>query len=143
MRLPMTPDEEHIDEEKAIPVIQRAYELDITYFDTAPYYCKSESEIVLGKAIKPWRDKITLSTKCPIDDRRRRALRFVFSHPGVSCAISGMGTIQMVEENVATASREEPLSDKERAQIMAALDETRQLVAQRTRGRVLHPMRRM
>jgi len=264
MRLPMTPDEEHIDEEKAIPVIQRAYELGITYFDTAPYYCKSESETVLGKAIKPWRDEIILSTKCPIEDaegahyrekletslrkldvehidfyhmwginwksyeeniiapggpldeaRKAKeeglirhisfsfhdtpealerlintghfesmtvqynlldraneqgihlarekglgvvimgpvgggrlagfspeiaklvpggvksnpeiALRFVFSHPGVSCAISGMGSVQMVEENVATASREEPLSDQERAQIMAALDETKRL----------------
>ena len=68
MRLPMTPDGEHVDEEKAIPVIQRAYELGVTYFDTAPYYCENESEIVLGRAIKPWRDKILLSTKCDIDD---------------------------------------------------------------------------
>ena len=264
MRLPMTPDGEHVDEEKAIPVIQRAYELGVTYFDTAPYYCKHESEIVLGKAIKPWRDKIQLSTKNPIDDAdgagyRERletslrklgvehidfyhmwginwetyekyiiapggpldearkakeeglvrhisfsfhdtpealvrlidtghfesmtvqynlldraneqaihyarekglgvvimgpvgggrlsgfssdiakmvsggvksnpeiALRFVLSHPGVSCAISGMGTIQMVEENVATASRIGPLSPEERVQIMAALDQTKQL----------------
>ena len=264
MRLPMTPDGEHIDEEEAIPIIQRAYDLGITYFDTAPYYCKSESEIVLGKAIKPWRDEIILSTKCPIknadgaqyrenletslrkldveyidfyhmwginwksyeeniiapggplDEARKAkeeglirhisfsfhdtpealerlidtgnfesmtvqynlldraneqgihlarekglgvvimgpvgggrlagfspeiakmvpggiksnpeiALRFVFSHPDASCAISGMGSIQMVEENVATASREEPLSDQERAQIMAALDETKRL----------------
>jgi len=264
MRLPMAPGGEHVDEEKAIPVLQRAYELGVTYFDTALYYCNNESEIVLGKAIKPWRDKILLSTKCPIDDadgkhyrehletslrkldvetidfyhmwginwkayedfivapggpldeaRRAKeeglirhisfsfhdtpealcrlidsghfasmtvqynlldraneqaihyahekglgvvimgpvgggrlvgfspdiarmvpggiksnpeiALRFVLSHPGVSCAISGMSTIHMVEENVATASREEPLSDEERAQIMAALDETKRL----------------
>lgn len=68
MRLPMTPDGEHVDEEKAIPVIQRAYELGVTYFDTAPCYCKHESEIVFGKAVKPWRDEILLSTKAPIDD---------------------------------------------------------------------------
>jgi hypothetical protein len=55
------------------------------------------------------------------------ALRFVLSHPGVSCAISGMGSAQMVEENVATASREDPLSAEERAQIMAALDQTKRL----------------
>ena len=51
MRLPMTPDGGHVDEERAIPVIQRAYELGVNYFDTAPYYCSHESEIVLGKAI--------------------------------------------------------------------------------------------
>jgi len=264
MRLPMTPDGKHVDEEQAIPVIQRAYELGVTYFDTALYYCSNESEIVLGKAIKPWRDKILLSTKCPIEDADGKhyrehletslrkldvatidfyhmwgidwktyeqsivapggpldeahkakeeglirhisfsfhdtpealvrlidsghfesmtvqynlldraneqaihharekglgvvimgpvgggrlagfsadiarlvpggvkgtpeiALRFVLSHPGVSCALSGMGTIEMVEQNVATASREEPLSEAERAQILAALDETRRL----------------
>lgn len=264
MRLPMTPDGKHVDEEQAIPVIQRAYDLGVTYFDTAPYYCEKESEIVLGKAIKPWRDKILLSTKCPIDDADGKhyrehlenslrkldvahidfyhmwginwktyeqsivapggpldeaykakeeglirhisfsfhdtpealvrlidsghfesmtvqynlldraneqaihharekglgvvimgpvgggrlagfsadiakmvpggikgtpeiALRFVLSHPGVSCAISGMGTLEMVEQNVATASREEPLSEAERAQILAALDETKRL----------------
>lgn len=264
MRLPMTTDGEHVDEEKSLPVIQRAYELGVTYFDTAPYYCRHESEIVLGKAIKPWRDKISLSTKCPIDsadgkayrehledslrkldvqhidfyhmwginwktyeeniiapggplDKARKAkeeglighisfsfhdtpealerlidtghfetmtvqynlldranegaihyaqqkglgvvimgpvgggrlagfspeiarmvsggvksnpevaLRFVLSHPGVTCALSGMSTIQMVEENVATVSREEPLSEGERDQILAALDETKEL----------------
>ena len=47
MRLPMTPGGEHVDEEKAIPVIQRAYELGVNYFDTALYYCENESEIVL------------------------------------------------------------------------------------------------
>ena len=264
MRLPMTPDGEHVDEEKAIPIIQRAYELGVNYFDTALYYCNHESEIVLGKAIKPWRDEILLSTKAPIDDadgahyrkhletslrrldvqhidfyhmwginwkkyeefivapggpldeaRKAKeeglirhisfsfhdtpdalvrlidtghfesmtvqynlldrtneqaihharekglgvvimgpvgggrlagfspeiarmvpggvksnpeiALRFVLGHPGVSCALSGMSTIQMVEENAATVSREEPLSEEERAQILAALDETKRL----------------
>ncbi len=264
MRLPMTPDGQHVDEEQAIPVIQRAYELGVNYFDTAPYYCQKESEIVLGKAIKGWRDKIHLSTKNPIEDasgehwrerletslrkldvdaidfyhlwgiswqtyverinvpngplaeawRAREeglirhlsfsfhdtpealfklidtghfesmtvqynlldraneagiahaqerglgvtimgpvgggrlagfspeinrlipggakstselALRFVLAHPGVCVAISGMNTIQMVEENAATASRTEPLSPPERTAMGAALDEIKQL----------------
>ena len=63
MRLPMTADGQHVDEEKAIPVLRRAYELGVNYFDTAPYYCQKESEIAVGKAIKPWRRKIYLSTK--------------------------------------------------------------------------------
>ena len=45
------------------------------------------------------------------------ALRFVLSNPGVSVALSGMSSVQMVEENVATASRLEPLSDDERARM--------------------------
>jgi predicted aldo/keto reductase-like oxidoreductase len=260
MRLPMTPDGEHVDEDQAIPVIQRALELGVNYIDTAPYYCKAESEVVLGKAIKGWRDRIHVSTKCPVDDedmtgrlrywlekslrkldvevidfyhmwginweeyagkidvpggplddaRKAKeeglirhisfsfhdtpenlirlidtgnfesmtvqynlldraneqaisyaaekglgvvimgpvgggrlgesspeilkllpsgtastpelALRFVLSHPGVRVALSGMSTISMVEENAATASREEPLSTQEREAIAAAMD---------------------
>ena len=38
-----------------------------------------------------------------------------------------MSTLQMVEENVATVSREEALSEGERQQIAAALDEIKQL----------------
>jgi predicted aldo/keto reductase-like oxidoreductase len=55
------------------------------------------------------------------------ALRFVLSNPNVSLALSGMHSVQMVEENCATASREEPLSDQEREQVVAALDENRRL----------------
>ena len=41
------------------------------------------------------------------------ALRFVLSNPYVDCAISGMENIRMVEENIATASNESPLSEEE------------------------------
>ena len=264
MRLPMTADGEHVDEEQAIAALRRAYELGVNYFDTAPYYCKRESEIVVGKAIKPFRDKICLSTKNDVEDasgphwrerlelslrkldtgyvdfyhmwgiswkqyqeridvkrgplaaarRAQReglirhlsfsfhdspdalirlidsghfesmtvqynlldranepgiaharerglgvvimgpvgggrlaafspeinrlvpggarstpelALRFVLSNPGVCVALSGMSSVQMVEENVATASRIDPLSDDERVRMGQALDEIRKL----------------
>lgn len=42
------------------------------------------------------------------------ALRFVLSNPFVTSALSGMNSIEMVEENVEVASREEPLSETER-----------------------------
>ncbi len=51
------------------------------------------------------------------------ALRFVLSHPGVGTALSGMGSIQMVEENAATASRPESLNAEERRHIEAMHDE--------------------
>ena len=56
------------------------------------------------------------------------ALRFVLSNPGVSCAMSGMNSMQMVEENVATASREEPLSTGEVKGIRKAVAENEELV---------------
>jgi len=55
------------------------------------------------------------------------ALRFVLSNPNVTCAISGMNSLEMVEENCATASREEPLSAREREAVVAALEENKRL----------------
>lgn len=55
------------------------------------------------------------------------ALRFVLANPNVTTAISGMGTIEQVEENAATASREEPLSAKEKQSIEASLIENKRL----------------
>lgn len=51
------------------------------------------------------------------------ALRFVFANPNVSTAISGMGNTAMVDENVATASREDAMALDELARVRAALDE--------------------
>ncbi|MFQ6099153.1 MAG: aldo/keto reductase [Armatimonadota bacterium] len=51
------------------------------------------------------------------------ALRFVLSNPNVTCAISGMNTIEMVDENCATASREEPLTELERQYLLDMLEE--------------------
>jgi len=51
------------------------------------------------------------------------ALRYVLANPHVTLALSGMNTVEMVEENVATASRAEPLSAAERQQVLNALEE--------------------
>ncbi|MDR2535546.1 MAG: aldo/keto reductase [Treponema sp.] len=56
------------DEEKSIAMIQRAFKLGVNYFDTAPGYCDTLSEIILGKGLKGFRDKIYLSTKNPIEN---------------------------------------------------------------------------
>jgi len=70
MRFPMLEigDKKIVDDEKAIPVIHRAFELGVNYIDTAPYYCESLSEVTVGKALKGWRNKVYLSTKNSIDD---------------------------------------------------------------------------
>lgn len=56
------------DVEDSIRIIHRAFELGVNYIDTAPYYCDTQSEIIVGKALKGWRDKVYLSTKKPIED---------------------------------------------------------------------------
>jgi hypothetical protein len=45
------------------------------------------------------------------------ALRFVLSNPNVTVALSGMGTMQMVEENVATAADPVSLSESDKEAI--------------------------
>jgi predicted aldo/keto reductase-like oxidoreductase len=70
MSLPMaeTNGVKHVDYDKAVPMMQRAFELGVNYIDTAPGYCERDSEVAVGKALKGWRDKVYLSTKNPIED---------------------------------------------------------------------------
>lgn len=56
----------YVDEEKSTPMLRRAYELGVNYFDTAVGYCHEGSQYAVGKAIKPFRDKVLLSTKLPL-----------------------------------------------------------------------------
>ena len=67
MRLPEVEEKGawRIDEEKALAAIPRAFELGVNYIDTAYGYCHGNSEPVVGKALKGWRDQIYLSTKLP------------------------------------------------------------------------------
>jgi uncharacterized protein len=76
MRLPMRTvnGESVVDDDLAIPMIHRAFELGVNYIDTAYFYCKGLSEITVGKALKGWRDKIILSTKYPFDIAFRERL---------------------------------------------------------------------
>lgn len=51
----------------AVSIIQRAYELGVTMFDTAECYgggCRNES--LVGEALKPFRDKVKIATKCGV-----------------------------------------------------------------------------
>ena len=70
MRLPEFQSEDgkwHVDQEKTNEMLMRAYELGVNYFDTAFYYCHENSEIAIGKALAPIRDKVYISTKCPLE----------------------------------------------------------------------------
>ena len=72
MRLPMKSGTE-VDRDKAIPLLRRAVELGVTYFDTAVGYCGGDSERVLGEAMEGLHDRVVLSTKNPHYDKRDKA----------------------------------------------------------------------
>jgi predicted aldo/keto reductase-like oxidoreductase len=266
MRLPML-DKNHVDRERAVPLLLRAYELGINYFDTGKFYCGGDSEGTVGEALRCMdRSRVQVSTKYAketptADDLRRKfetslrllgtdyvdfyhlwgiswqsfreelsipggpmegllklkaeglvrhvsfsfhsqpsdipklvdtglfetmlcqynlldrsnvegivyattkglgvavmgpigggrlggpsrtvaqlmkseahvsspelALRFVFANPLVSIALSGMSSIEQLEENVATANREDPLSDDELDDIALAVHENQRLM---------------
>ena len=55
------------------------------------------------------------------------ALRFVLSNPNVTVALSGMGTLGMVEENAAVASDEVSLSAADRALIAEQLERLKKM----------------
>lgn len=59
----------HVDQDLAVQALHRAMDLGVNYFDSAVGYCNSESEIVLGKALKGRRDGKVISTKYPPWDR--------------------------------------------------------------------------
>jgi len=48
----------------SVRAIRKAYDLGINFFDTAPVYGFGHSEELLGKTLKPFRDKVIYATKC-------------------------------------------------------------------------------
>ena len=50
-------------EADAIALIQQAVELGISFFDTAEAYSQGANEALLGKALKPYRNKVVIATK--------------------------------------------------------------------------------
>ncbi len=51
------------------------------------------------------------------------AFKFVLGNPGVSCALSGMESMEMVDKNLAIAGQEKPLTENEWKQLGAAVDQ--------------------
>ncbi|MFB6125018.1 MAG: aldo/keto reductase [Halanaeroarchaeum sp.] len=52
-----------LDEEEAMPIIERAIDLGINFFDTANMYSRGESERILGKALEGHREESVVATK--------------------------------------------------------------------------------
>lgn len=55
------------DESLAVDVVQRGYEQGVTFFDTADIYGNGANELLIGKAVKKFRNRIVLATKCAIE----------------------------------------------------------------------------
>jgi len=79
-----------------------------------------------GGRLIPLSEKISGMTEAKLSTPEV-AIRFVLSNPGVTVALSGMNTLAMVEENVAAASRGEPLTPEENARILEVIDKTKRL----------------
>jgi aryl-alcohol dehydrogenase-like predicted oxidoreductase len=57
----------HIDDETAMRMLNRAYDLGITYFDTADQYGQGRSERLIGEAFKGRRDRVVIGGKFGYD----------------------------------------------------------------------------
>lgn len=57
----------HIDDEAAIGLLNHAYDLGITYFDTADQYGQGRSERLIGEAFKGRRDRVVIGGKFGYD----------------------------------------------------------------------------
>ncbi len=68
MRLPMEEKNGRwtVKEEESIKMIHYSFEQGVNYIDSAYMYCNGESEIIVGKALKGWREKVYVSTKIPV-----------------------------------------------------------------------------
>lgn len=62
----------YISDEEALEVIRKAIGLGVTFFDTAEVYGPYENESLLGKALKPYRDKVKIATKFGFDIENNR-----------------------------------------------------------------------
>jgi predicted aldo/keto reductase-like oxidoreductase len=69
-------DTRNVDRDKAIPMLVRAYEMGVNYFDTGKWYCEQDSEKTLGEALKHMdRSRIYVSTKYAQDKPTAADLR--------------------------------------------------------------------
>jgi len=62
------------EEAQAIAVLQRAVELGVTFFDTAEIYGMQTNEVLVGKGLKPFLDRVVIATKFGFDLENARQM---------------------------------------------------------------------
>lgn len=78
---------------------------------------------VAGGTLAEPSDTLLEMSPVPVGSTAELALRFALSNPNVDAALSGMNSIEMVEENCRAASLEEPLSEADRATLVERVKE--------------------
>ena len=93
-----------LDEARARPVIRRALELGINFFDTADLYSNGESEVVLGRALREFarREEVVVCTKAfhptgPGVNERGLSRRHLFDAIDRSLSKLGMDYVDLYE----------------------------------------------
>lgn len=105
---------------KNAPVIERAHALGVGVVVMGPV---GGGRLAMSTdVLKPY-----LTAGREIKSTPEIAMRFVLANPGVTVALSGMNAFSQIEENVAIASRDEPLSAAELKQVDEALGEIQKL----------------
>lgn len=61
------------DEAAAVALLHRAVDLGVTFFDTAEIYGMTTNEVLVGKALAPFRDRVRIATKFGFDLEAARA----------------------------------------------------------------------
>ncbi len=69
---------------ESIRLIQSAFDLGCTFFDTAEAYGAGENERLVGEAVKPFRHKIVLATKLHLNKGMGDTVSVIRAHLGVS-----------------------------------------------------------
>ena len=124
-------------EEESIRLMRKAFDMGCTLFDTAEVYGPFVNETLVGKAVKPFRDKIVLTTKftpCRVGDqdisdaekltakgctKAQLALAWMLAKWPHVVPIPGMRSDARIEENLGAA--DVSLSPDELAEVEEAL----------------------
>ncbi len=103
-------------------LLDRSNEEMIAYAASKGLGVVSMGPVAGGRLAAPTELYQKLTNKAPMATYEL-ALRFVLGNPNMSCALSGMQTMEMLQQNVAIANDETPLSTGEWEQIGGALEE--------------------